>query len=242
MVKESDLFEVLDQLEMVKSPLPSLSAHFDSYETLLDKIKLTCTNDSLNLGWEEDTDDEVENEEVLGFRKDFDLPGGDARVRNPLGTASAGEVDNIAMTNTNSNVDSTAISTLMENGDAMKTPDLLTTSELEDSFNKELTKATIKADFDERYIQSSLERRRLGLSMQEPVSTWKQSIQANPLTTLENISRSVLERAASIEFEVGTIKELEENTIPVEIAQSSQKYSHFLPLDAPILDLCDFDL
>jgi hypothetical protein len=78
--------------------------------------------------------------------------------------------------------------------------------------------------------------------LQEPVSTWKQSIQANPLTTLENISRSVLERAASIEFEVGTIKELEDNSIPVEIAQSSQKYSHFLPLDAPILDLCDFDL
>ena len=219
------MFEILNKLESK----PSLSAHFESYETLLEKIKLTCQEDAVDLAWEEDTDDEMENEEVLKFRQDL----GDNAT---LDTKSAIKIVDI----------DTAVTTLANPVKADDNIDMISepqsTHELEDSFHKELTNATIKADFDERYIQSSFERRRLGLPLDSATSTWKQSIQANPLTALENISRSVLleKRVLSEEFKVGTIKELEDDC--VEISEASKKYADFLPLDAPILNLIGFDL
>ncbi|KAJ3329887.1 hypothetical protein HDU91_003733, partial [Kappamyces sp. JEL0680] len=126
--------------------------------------------------------------------------------------------------------------------------------DLNDLFHAELGKASILADFHERYILASLERKRNSelddpaLQTHDATKAWRESIDAHPLIALEDISRSMLAKGIShsgAAFHHGepavsrqtTIRELQEGEETVQLSSASKLFTGYLPLDTPRLDV-----
>jgi hypothetical protein len=174
------------------------------------------------LDWEEDTNSDTcsDREELIEFRTDLEITH---QHSEPL---SIKKNDDIS--------------------ESLNTPaSTLTSHELDNHFQKELTKATILADFHERYILSTLEKRRqcIPVDSNEARRLWQETVDANPLMALENISRSLLSGdLTSLEpyqTSTSTIKELtfEEQNTP--LSHGSRKFANFIPSSTPKLDIDD---
>jgi hypothetical protein len=121
-----------------------------------------------------------------------------------------------------------------------------TNDNLDELFQSELSRATVLAEFHERYIHRVLERRRelndntTNLGHFERHRIWQETMNDHPMLALENIGRSlranparpsVLEQQDS----EATIQEIVDSV--VEISASSHSFSQFILTDVPQLHL-----
>ena len=181
---------------------------------------------SNELYWEEDTDSTCsDSEDLIAFRNDLEF----------LDITKSAPIDIIQPLPV-----STKLSVPSPQSDVAET-----IHDLDEQFQKELSKASILADFHERYILASLERKRLGLQTTQHDSRrlWQETIDANPLVALENISRSLLsvERQTPEPHQTssGSIRELVEGEEGITLSQRSQEYHGFIPNISPRLDIDD---
>lgn len=172
-----------------------------------------------NLDWEEDTNSDTcsDREELIEFRTDLDVPH---QTSQPISIQKNDAPDAITPSST------------------------LTVLDLEDHFQQELSKASILADFHERYILSTLEKKRNGIEVDlqaEARRLWQETVDANPLVALENISRSLLsgENRFESDFEKqgASIREVTGDEQNIPLSQSSRHFANFIPSAAPQLDL-----
>jgi hypothetical protein len=182
------------------------------------------------LDWEEDTiSGDISEEELIDFRSDLEY------LTLPQAATSA-VVD--------LNLNAFASVALLETEELIVTP---SPQELNDRFHQELNKASILADFHERYILASLERRRNSEvgnqdKTENATRAWRESIDANPLIALEDISRTMLARGISHSGEkIGghrpqpVLYELDTDEEVHTLSDQSKSFSSFIPGIAPRL-------
>lgn len=181
-------------------------------------------SNAINLDWEEDTNSDTcsDREELIEFRTDLDVPH---QASQPINIHPHVAPDAITPSST------------------------LTALDLDDHFQKELSKASILADFHERYILSTLEKKRNGVAVDlqaEARRLWQETVDANPLVALENISRALLSGEARLESgaqenQGASIRELASDEQNIPLSRGSHHFAAFIPSAAPRLDVEGLD-